>query len=371
VLHVDPTQDSLEAFGSEAALAPASRGPDRPHLVEVRREPPTEKAADERRWDVLAVAGKWAAVVVLSAAAAGAAVWQSQRTIAPITGTLTLETSPPGLAVSIDGKAAGSTPLTLTLAPASYAVQVGDGAERRDLTVSLAAGSAVIRHLEMPAPTARVAATAGALHVQTDPARQSVSVDGVERGVSPLVIDSLAAGAHSVVVKGARGSVRRTVHVKAGETVSLVVSAVESAVAAPGWLSVTAPVRLELREAGKLIGTTETEQLMLAAGEHPLEIVSEALGYRSVRTIEVASGKTTAITVDLPLGSVSLNAQPWAEVWLDGERIGETPIANLARRIGPHEVLFRHPQLGERRETIVVSLKQPVRLGVDMRGKQP
>jgi hypothetical protein len=50
-----------------------------------------------------------------------------------------------------------------------------------------------------------------------------------------------------------------------------------------------------------------------------------------------------------------------------GERIGETPIANLTRPIGTHEVLLRHPQFGERKARLTVSLKQPARLGVDMR----
>ena len=81
-------------------------------------------------------------------------------------------------------------------------------------------------------------------------------------------------------------------------------------------------------------------------------------------------GKTTTVAVNLPSGSISINAQPWAEVWIAGERIGETPIANISRRVGTYEIVLRHPQLGERRENVLVTLRQPVRLGVDMRGKQ-
>ena len=66
---------------------------------------------------------------------------------------------------------------------------------------------------------------------------------------------------------------------------------------------------------------------------------------------------------------MNINAQPWAEVWVDGQRIGETPIGNLSRPVGPHEVVLRHPEFGERRETVIVTLKQPARLGVDMRKK--
>jgi hypothetical protein len=73
--------------------------------------------------------------------------------------------------------------------------------------------------------------------------------------------------------------------------------------------------------------------------------------------------------VELPYGSLSINAQPWAEVWIGSERIGETPIANLSRRVGSYDITFRHPELGERRETVLVTLRQPSRLGVDMRAK--
>jgi serine/threonine-protein kinase len=85
--------------------------------------------------------------------------------------------------------------------------------------------------------------------------------------------------------------------------------------------------------------------------------------------VHVTAGKTAATKVDLPNGTLSLNAQPWAEVFVDGERVGDTPIGNLARRIGTHEIIFRHPELGERRETVVITVGKPARVGVDLRKK--
>jgi hypothetical protein len=104
----------------------------------------------------------------------------------------------------------------------------------------------------------------------------------------------------------------------------------------------------------------------MAAGRHELELVNEALSYRANRTVNVPAGKVAAITIDLPHGIVNLNAQPWAEVWIDGQKVGDTPIGNLGVAIGPHEVIFRHPQFGERRHAISVTLGAPVRLSVDM-----
>jgi serine/threonine-protein kinase len=58
--------------------------------------------------------------------------------------------------------------------------------------------------------------------------------------------------------------------------------------------------------------------------------------------------------IDPPNGSVSLNARPWAQVWIDGAPVGETPLVNMAVPLGEHEVVFRHPQLGERRQKAIV-----------------
>jgi serine/threonine-protein kinase len=64
---------------------------------------------------------------------------------------------------------------------------------------------------------------------------------------------------------------------------------------------------------------------------------------------------------------MALNAQPWADVWIDGERIGETPIGSVSVPIGPHEVVFRHPELGEQVVRTTVMTGEPTRVSVDMR----
>jgi hypothetical protein len=85
------------------------------------------------------------------------------------------------------------------------------------------------------------------------------------------------------------------------------------------------------------------------------------------RKVQVTPGKVTSLTLELPRGVVHLNATPWAEVWIDGKNVGETPIGNLSVAIGPHEVVFRHPQLGEKRQAVAVTMGGPVRVSVDMK----
>jgi hypothetical protein len=46
--------------------------------------------------------------------------------------------------------------------------------------------------------------------------------------------------------------------------------------------------------------------------------------------------------------------------------VGQTPLANLSLALGTHEIVFRHPDLGERKQTIVVTAKGPNRIAVDL-----
>jgi hypothetical protein len=161
------------------------------------------------------------------------------------------------------------------------------------------------------------------------------------------------------------------VKVLAGTTASLVAPIVTAPPPAEGpvsgWISVKAPFMIEIHEDGRLIGTTETDRLMLASGRHSLEFVNAALGYRQTQTVQVTPGRVASVSVDLPQGSVNLNAAPWAEVWIDGRRVGETPIGNLAVPIGPHEIVFRHPEFGEKKQAVSVTTGAPVRLSVSMK----
>jgi hypothetical protein len=138
------------------------------------------------------------------------------------------------------------------------------------------------------------------------------------------------------------------------------------AVPESGWIAITAPVDVTIYEGGKRLGDVREGRLPALPGTHEIEIVNETLGFRETRRVDVEPARDAIVTVHLPYGAVDLNATPWAEVWLDGARIGETPIGSLSLPIGPHEFVFRHPEFGERRYAIALTAGEPVRLSVDM-----
>jgi hypothetical protein len=106
---------------------------------------------------------------------------------------------------------------------------------------------------------------------------------------------------------------------------------------------------------------------MLMPGLHTLRLVNSALGFETTSAVTVRPGVLGTVAVQVPNGSLSVNAVPWAEVLLDGTAIGETPIANYAVAPGPHELVFRNPRFPEQRRTVLVSLTSPTHVGVDLR----
>jgi hypothetical protein len=129
---------------------------------------------------------------------------------------------------------------------------------------------------------------------------------------------------------------------------------------------VTAPFEVQILEDNAVVGAGNSAKIMLPAGRHSLSLVNESLEYQESRTTDVAPGKTATIRVDPPKVSVNVNARPWADVTIDGASAGQTPISNLALGIGTHEVVFRHPQFGERRQTVVLKTHGPNRIAVDL-----
>ncbi len=285
---------------------------------------------------------------------------------APALGALVVQSNPAGVAVFVDGVDRGKTPMRVTLASGAHILELRGRGVPRVIPLNVAAGAEVSQYLEF----ADAPAT-GQLSVRSEPAGAAVLVDGVLRGTAPLTVVDLAPGDHQVELQSGGVIARHSVSVQAGGTASIVAPIGPAASGGPvsGWVAVKAPFTLDIREDGRLLGNTDTDRIMMASGRHELELVNEALGYRSTRVVTVAPGKVASIGLELPQGVVSLNASPWAEVWIDGQRAGETPLGNVAVPIGPHEIVFRHPKLGEKRHAVSVTAGAPVRLSVDMNTK--
>lgn len=309
-----------------------------------------------------------AAVVLLALTSGGALAARNylMPSAAAATGTLAVSTNPEGVGVVVDGKPRGLTPLSLSLPAGDHVLELVTEDQRRKIPVKITAGGQVSQFIEMPKASPGV----GRLLVRTEPSGAKVSVDGHVFGRSPLTVEGLTPGAHSVLLETELASVKQEVTVEAGTTASLVVPlSAPQGMPVSGWIAVNAPVDVQLFEGGRLLGSSRSDRIMVSVGRHELEVVNDALGYRSTHNIQVTPGQVANVRLDWPKGTIALNALPWADVFIDGKLIGETPIGSVAVPIGAHEVTFRHPELGEHRSNIVVTLGTPAKLSVDLRKK--
>jgi hypothetical protein len=128
-----------------------------------------------------------------------------------------------------------------------------------------------------------------------------------------------------------------------------------------GGVRLTSPIELQVFEAGTLVGST-AGPIAVSDGRHVFDLVNETLGFRSRTTVQVRAGQLVSVPVTLPNGRININAAPWAEVSINGTPAGQTPLANVAIPIGTHEIVFRHPQFGEQRHTVVVKAEDVTRV---------
>jgi hypothetical protein len=133
-----------------------------------------------------------------------------------------------------------------------------------------------------------------------------------------------------------------------------------------GAFRVSAPIELHVLDGERVIGSSTDGPIIAPAGRREFEFVNSTIGYRVRQVVDVRVGQITPLVIAVPNGTLNINAQPWAAVSLDGASIGETPLGNLSVVPGEHEIVFRHPELGERREKTIVRAGVETRVAVNL-----
>jgi serine/threonine protein kinase len=215
---------------------------------------------------------------------------------------------------------------------------------------------------------APVEPSSGTLAITTAPRGATAIIDGRPAGVTPVTL-TVGPGYHTVELQYGRASKVVSVTVQAGsrleQHVELLTEPQETVPS--GWISVRTDLDLDVYEDNKLIGNTVAGRLALTAGTHVLTFSHDQLGFRTTRSVAVSEGKSTTTVVELPNGLIRVLVQPWADVWVDGKALGRSPVENLPVPIGTHDVVLRHPELGEQRHRMRVSVNELARLDVDLR----
>ena len=237
-------------------------------------------------------------------------------------GTLELSSGPAGVDAFVDGAFRGLTPLSIDLAPGVHTIDLyRPSAERQSIPITLMSGMKVSQYADVP-----LAIGDGSVdEVPADGTREQGSVDPLQ----PVPV---------------------------------------SLPSEMGWVSVVSDAKIRIFENDALIGSSR-DRVELPSGQHELTLVDDGSGINTTRIVQVETKKTSVIKVAMPTGALAVVATPRAEVWVDGNKRGDTPIGSLTLPAGAHDIVLRHAELGDRRRAVVVTAGELVRLSVDLRAQ--
>ncbi len=330
--------------------------------------------------------------------------WQSDSTsislmgvVTPIYGKISVISSPPGAQVYLDGVSQGTAPLTITSVTAgSHTVDLElISYQTFQTTVTVSAGQkATVSATLTPIPTS------GGLSITSTPSGATILVDGVKTGVTPMGVELLP-GSHVVKLqKSGYTEYTGTFTVVAGKmapvtiqlvvlpqttTVTVTTTAQQTTATGGGTLSIQSnPTHAAIRLDGIDQGTTPKSVPNLKAGTHTVTLSYP--GYNDwTGTVTIVTGATMPITITLIAksgtspGTLPATASPsgtgtlvvrstpdGANVYLDGTRLGVTPLTLSTVTPGTHRILLTHSGYTDYEETVQVSIGAESEVAAEM-----
>lgn len=259
-------------------------------------------------------------------------------------GRLLVTSEPSGMIVTVDGTSRGVTPMAAVVDVGPHHVIVGSGAGARPRLLRVTPGGESSVHVEQPHAHESAAEVARVTAVEAH----------ASSGSAPAVVAPQATEGDPTVAQPERQARRA-----AGTPTPVRRSPT-------GWITVSSPFPVRVLRDGVDVGGSDDGNLVVPAGEQVITLANDDLEFRDERTVTVAANRVRPLTLEAPLGVLHANARPWAEVWVDGRRAGDTPLGNVSLPVGEHEIVFRHPELGEARQLVMVGARTPARVAVEL-----
>ncbi len=270
-------------------------------------------------------------------------------------GRVRVESHPPDALITVDGELRGRTPAVLRLQPGEYQVEVQIGGSARSKKITVQAQADMTETFMLPEAGQR-----GGFHITTYPSPGGIIIDGKYRGDAPLTITDLVPGLHTLAVQTTLGMQEQDVVVQSGSVRAL-------AVPTASWVKVNAPFDLEVLEDARILGRTSSGPVLVRPGRHNLEFANKELGLKLRQFVDAAPGQVLTVPLEIPTGMINVYADLTAEVFVDGTKVGETPLSSVQLPLGPHDVVLNHPKYGDVRYSVRVTLAAPVHLSVTFR----
>jgi hypothetical protein len=299
-------------------------------------------------------------------------------------GRISVNTDPPGATVYVDGAPAeGKTPTTIFNLPVgkTFVIKVDlFGYEPQQKEVMTIEG----RSVEFSTALTKSTGTFGIVKIMSQPPGAKVYVDGSPQSqVTPLDMPGLKVGEEHTAVFMLDGFEDATKKFKVNEGVTTVAIdlvkrglvepkldaavalKVDAAVAPPpvvdGKLDLDSnPRGVMVIYDGKELGLTPLKALPFPPGEYTFKFVDEKRGIDDEKTVIVVAGKLARLSPRLATKKVVITPPRggkgtlkvvvkgnWADVYINGKKIGQTPIPGQTLEAGSYKVRLVNPEIGK------------------------
>lgn len=289
-------------------------------------------------------------------------------------GTLSVDSTPQGATIFIDGIAKGTTPVTVPdFKVGTYTITIKmSGYEDMTEMLNIVAGQTTTF-----APVLRPVPATGSLALSSNPPGALVYLDDTYRGITPLTLSGLSAGSHDLTItRDGYDEYSAPITITAGKTTThaILMSPVSSG---PGddkdypenrdsgntgtvtvsTIPAGAAVFLDGVEKGKTPATISG----VAPGSHTVKLT--LTGYLDdAAAITVSAGQVSPVTVTLKssepaaeTGTVSISSNPaGARVVINLQDMGVTPLMLTNIQAGTYQIQVLHKEYEPWQETISV-----------------
>ncbi|WP_094227363.1 PEGA domain-containing protein [Methanolobus psychrotolerans] len=212
-------------------------------------------------------------------------------------GQIAVSTTPPDVDIYLDGKYVGRSPMTISsVMKGKHTVLLKkDGYNDLSTSVDVTADSQSSLSKELSQKT-------GSVSISTDPRSASISIDGRYTGVSPLTLDALIPGSHTIALSmnGYR-DVSDSFYINAGTSTTYSMVLVKK----NGNIDIdSAPSGASVYLAGTYKGVTPMYIENIPPETYNIRLIKE--GYKDLdRTVTVKDGATASVSVSMDRLSLS------------------------------------------------------------------
>ena len=270
------------------------------------------------------------------------------------TGTLVFDTLPSGAAVEIDGNFVGNSPIRKRIFVGTHHVKA----------VKSGYGTLVLREIQIERGKKLEISRKLPSLIRSSPPGAEVYIDDEYKGKTPLSFE-FQQGYHRVLLKKPK-------YVDLSKrffVADMVMKPMPIFQLTP--VETVYPVNISSKPAGAIIyiegnrvGETP-KQLELPADRYSIRIFKD--GYQQIDDELIIPDTKEYKTVLKPIifyGSISINAQPFAMVYLDERKIGETPIELEKVPVGMHTIRLTRQGFVDIKRKIKVEKEQKYKIGI-------